>query len=256
MPSQEGNFLEGVETRAYSPFGTMKPVDLELVTKSKRPTPLFALKRSDVMAYIYGIQNKINQKWYIGQSKYYPHERWRQHIAGYKNTSISKAIKKYGEELFDFMVLEEVSEKELDEKEIYYIQLYDSYKNGYNETRGGVHPELGHRLPVTPDEIISYYQSHDKLSCRDVAQHFGVFHETVSTIITKAGLSLRYGKRSVTIQDLRTGELFNFNTYMEASKFIIANNHDYPRSTTTVRKHFSNKNCHTYRDYKIIRHSE
>lgn len=35
------------------------------------------------MGYIYGIQNQINKKWYVGQSIYYPKERWRQEIAGY-----------------------------------------------------------------------------------------------------------------------------------------------------------------------------
>lgn len=29
------------------------------------------------MGYIYGIQNQINKKWYVGQSIYYPKERWR-----------------------------------------------------------------------------------------------------------------------------------------------------------------------------------
>ena len=64
------------------------------------------------MGYIYGIQNQINNKWYIGQSIYYPEERWRQEIAGYPqhNMVISKAIKKYGVENFKFYLLEEVEE--------------------------------------------------------------------------------------------------------------------------------------------------
>ena len=42
-------------------------------------------------------------------------------IAGYEshNMVISKAIKKYGVENFDFLILEEVEEEKLDEREIY-----------------------------------------------------------------------------------------------------------------------------------------
>ena len=62
------------------------------------------------MGYIYGIQNRINNKWYVGQSIYYPKERWRTEIAGYTqhNMVISKAIQKYGVENFIFNILEEV----------------------------------------------------------------------------------------------------------------------------------------------------
>lgn len=203
------------------------------------------------MAYIYGIQNKINKKWYIGQSKYYPTERWRQHAAGYKNTTISKAIKKYGADSFDYLVLLEVHEDELDEKEKEFIALYDSFVNGYNETRGGVSPELGCRLAISPQEVVEYYVQNEDASCRDVAKHFGIFHETVSAIITEAKIPMRHGKRPVVVTDIRTGKSYSFGTYMDASKFIIENNPEYPRSPTTVRKHLSKKEI--YRDYKITR---
>lgn len=43
----------------------------------------------------------------------------------------------YGIENFDFEIIEECPIEELDEKEIYYIKLFDSYNTGYNNTYGG-----------------------------------------------------------------------------------------------------------------------
>lgn len=50
---------------------------------------------------------------------------------------IKRAIKKYGKENFSIKELEKCSIAELDEREIYYISLYNSYYKGYNSTKGG-----------------------------------------------------------------------------------------------------------------------
>lgn len=78
---------------------------------------------------------------YIGQTTLSVEERYNQHMkpsAHKKNYKIYKAILKYGVENFYFEVLESgIPEDELNEKEIYYIEKYDSFKNGYNSTKGG-----------------------------------------------------------------------------------------------------------------------
>lgn len=53
------------------------------------------------------------------------------------NKTLSKAFRKYGLDNFTFEILEECDIDLLDEREIYYITLYDTYFNGYNETTGG-----------------------------------------------------------------------------------------------------------------------
>ena len=100
------------------------------------------------MIGIYKIENLINGKVYIGQSKNIE-ERWLQHkrIAekiNYDNRKsyIHQAIKKYGIENFVFEILEICNINELDEKEKKWIQYYHSYindfqSNGYNLTTGG-----------------------------------------------------------------------------------------------------------------------
>ena len=52
--------------------------------------------------------------------------------------AIDQAIQKYGINAFDYEVLEECSLKELDEREKYWIQYFNTYKGfGYNCNEGG-----------------------------------------------------------------------------------------------------------------------
>lgn len=51
---------------------------------------------------------------------------------------IDKARHKYADsKLWKYVILEECHENQLNEKEKYYIEQYDTYKNGYNSTYGG-----------------------------------------------------------------------------------------------------------------------
>lgn len=88
------------------------------------------------MIGIYKITNKINGKAYIGQSKH-TKRRWREHVNGLENSTISNAIKKYGEENFIFEMLEVCSIEDLNSREIYYIDKFKTFGEGYNMTIGG-----------------------------------------------------------------------------------------------------------------------
>ncbi len=90
---------------------------------------------------IYRIVNKVTQKCYVGQSQNIEY-RWKVHIGilsrnGYGNSKLQNAWNKYGKDNFIFEILEECEVAKLDEREIYYIQIYNSYEDGYNHTKGG-----------------------------------------------------------------------------------------------------------------------
>ena len=79
-------------------------------------------------------------KVYIGQSRDIE-RRWKEYSI-HKNkqkeqTAIYNSLKKYGKENHIFEVIEECYLKELNEREIYYIEKYDSFNNGLNASRGG-----------------------------------------------------------------------------------------------------------------------
>lgn len=95
------------------------------------------------MTGIYKITNLINDHCYIGQAVDIK-RRWSEHRSVAFNSSknqynyaIYRAIRKYGLDNFSFDVIEECEENQLNEKEKYWIEFYNSYKNGYNETKGG-----------------------------------------------------------------------------------------------------------------------
>lgn len=88
---------------------------------------------------VYGHRNKINGKWYIGQTGYgdNPEKRWGKDGERYA-AYFGHAIKKYGWNNFEHIILKEnLIKKEADWWEKYYIKHYNSKENGYNLTEGG-----------------------------------------------------------------------------------------------------------------------
>lgn len=92
---------------------------------------------------IYIIENDINNLVYIGQSvnirsRFLAHKFSAKNVKSQDHhTEIHQAMNKIGIEHFSYRVLEECLLEDLNKKEKYYIQKYDSYRNGYNMTLGG-----------------------------------------------------------------------------------------------------------------------
>ena len=92
------------------------------------------------IGYIYKIFNDINDNVYIGQTVQTINARFWQHKNDAKKgsmTSLHLAIMKYGEGHFFIEKIEECEISELDNREKYWIEYYNSYKDGYNMTPGG-----------------------------------------------------------------------------------------------------------------------
>lgn len=101
---------------------------------------------------IYMHRNKLNNKVYVGQTcKNKLTYRWGVNGICYRHQSkFYNAIKKYGWDNFEHIVLEEnVSLDDVDRKEKYYIDKFNSIKNGYNVQEGGIN----HR-PITKRKIV------------------------------------------------------------------------------------------------------
>lgn len=97
---------------------------------------------------IYKHTNTLNGKVYIGQTKQNPKYRWGPDGSKYTEqcTKFYRAIqkaKRIDPDAWNTIFLHEIIEEGIqsqnvaDEREIYWIQYYDSYLNGYNMTRGG-----------------------------------------------------------------------------------------------------------------------
>ena len=119
-------------------------------------------------------------KSYIGQTRF-PNRRKAQHKLEAKQGSkctFHKAIRKYGWDSFEYEVLftvfnDNVNELQdiLNEKEIYYIQLYDTFKNGYNDTPGG-NQYSGENHPSYGTHLSEEHKEKLKASvCKEVSQY-------------------------------------------------------------------------------------
>lgn len=90
---------------------------------------------------IYKATNKLNGKCYIGQTRHSLEHRKAVHLRCAKKgvvTHFYQAIRKYGEDNFEWCVLCSTNDKQrLNELETFYITKFDSIKNGYNMVDGG-----------------------------------------------------------------------------------------------------------------------
>ena len=89
--------------------------------------------------WIYKITNIQNNKVYIGQTIRPVKDRFNRHINDALNniidTHFARAIRKYGKNNFQIKIIDNAkNQEELNQKERYWIQYYNSIKEGYNET--------------------------------------------------------------------------------------------------------------------------
>ena len=106
---------------------------------------------------IYIHTNIITGKSYIGQTIQSFDKRWKKHVYEALNIDsqsiFHKSIKKYGEDAFVGKILEDnIDELDLDTKESYWIDKYNTFKNGYNMTSGGQLQVSKERYKTLTDE--------------------------------------------------------------------------------------------------------
>lgn len=146
---------------------------------------------------IYLFINKSNNKKYVGQSINIE-KRERDHFYEHTNKSeknkaydfkINQAFRKYGYKNFDFLILEIVPDtKTIDEREIFWIEYYDSFKNGYNGTpdgggagRTGNNHEKNGRALLKLNDVIDIRTRYNNL------EPFRNVYEDYKSIISKRG---------------------------------------------------------------------
>ena len=84
------------------------------------------------MGYIYMLVDKRNGKKYVGKHNGKKYDYWSSGLVP------NRIADKYGRDIFTRVILEDnINDIDLNNKEIYYIGLEDSFNNGYNSTLGG-----------------------------------------------------------------------------------------------------------------------
>lgn len=191
------------------------------------------------MGYIYKITNTLNNKIYIGQTIKTVEKRFQQH----KNNSnkpyfsqivLYKAFNKYGVENFICETIEEVENEQLDEREKYWIDYYDSYFEGYNSTLGGRTTQL-YNWDV--DDIIEKYQ--ELKSARKVALELNCDHSTIDRILNENNVprfsTAQQFSKPLEIID-KNHRVHKFETTTEAANWLIENKFTKITKIKTVRQ--------------------
>jgi len=170
------------------------------------------------MIGIYCIKNMLNGKMYVGKSVN-TDDRLDGHMRSLNNNShhsikLQRAWNKYSSDNFICGVIEECDECNLDAKERYYIDLYDSHKSGYN--------------CVTPTGISSGYH-HTEETKRKHSASMRIAHTRMAPDVKKRVFDALKNSphgggavdKGVLVYDLIKFELIeSFNTTDECSKFI------------------------------------
>jgi group I intron endonuclease len=100
--------------------------------------------RTEMKGLIYCVHCIPTGKKYIGQTIQALEKRIKRHFCDSEKTDyhFHRAIKKYGKENFIFGVIEECNLEELNSREIYWIDTYNTFVNGYNSDTGGLNGRL------------------------------------------------------------------------------------------------------------------
>lgn len=138
------------------------------------------------MGYIYKITNTINGKVYIGKTERSIEQRWQEHLK-FASTELNEqrplynAIRKYGVNNFIIEVVEET--KDVNEREQYWINYYNSYKEGYNATLGGDGKTL-----YDYDYLVALYEKEQNVT--KVAKICGCSEHHLSKILQAKGIQI------------------------------------------------------------------
>lgn len=175
------------------------------------------------MGLIYKVINDINNKVYIGKTTRTLEIRWKDHQKDscYTNNKFYYAIRKYGVEHFSPIIIEDnIPEAELNNREIYWINFYNSYKNGYNSTIGGEGDKK-----YSEEEILNLWNR--GYSCSDISSELGCTYMTASYTLSNLGIDteqkkqrsakIREKKNSIPIEqyDFEGNFIKRFNTSKE-----------------------------------------
>lgn len=155
--------------------------------------------------FIYKLTNILNNKIYIGLTTETISERCRKRIAEAKykesrNSYILNAIRKHGSEVFKVEQLDTANTlEELQQKEIFYIQQYNSTNRniGYNLTKGG-EGNLGLKMSDETKEKIRQKRLGDKWSDERKKNH--------SKILKSKNIDYNKAKENCRLYNLKTSK--------------------------------------------------
>ncbi len=154
---------------------------------------------------IYKATNTLNNKVYIGQTTQDLNSRIssHKHRAKYEldiHTHFINALRKYGFENFIWEIIDQAeNQNELDDKEKYWIQYYDSINTGYNIQEGG--------SSMKSEQFLATCGCRPFVAYRTNGEYLGKFH-------SQKEFSRLYNIADTHVSDLVNNKLNSCNGYI------------------------------------------
>lgn len=178
--------------------------------------------------YIYKITNKINEKIYIGKTLQPIYIRFKEHCKDAfrdrnEKRPLYAAMRKHGTESFEIELIEEISIDKLSEREMYWIEKYNSYHNGYNATKGGDGKQL-----YDYQAIIKGFLSGKLI--KELAIEFECCEDTISQALKSANIdtkqnSVKSTYKKLIAYDLNDNVIQEFESRKAAVLWLQSNNY-------------------------------
>ena len=159
---------------------------------------------------IYKITNQINGKVYIGQTINSLEKRFNRHkqdaLSGRLDTHFARALREYGVNNFVAEIIENVeSQEKLNEREYYWINYYNSCKEGYNETDSMLKSGGNTYKSKTAEEM-----------------------EDIKAKIRKTKIGGNNpASRKVKCKNIKTNQELHFNSLSEMQQYFNEKNHNF-----------------------------
>lgn len=184
------------------------------------------------MGFIYQIVNDINDKIYIGATRYSLEKRFGQHKrdckkANAKNRPMYADMNKYGTDHFRIELIEETNN--LDEREIYWIKKKQTAVKGYNISLGGKGKKF-----IDDEDVLKSYENNKNIA--KVARELHIDQHTVLTTLRRNNVKKLNGAEllkevmtrehgiSVNMYSLDNQYIRTFSSITEAGRYMRENN--------------------------------
>ena len=179
------------------------------------------------MSYVYKIINDINGKMYIGQTSRSLYERFEEHcyearVQRFPDRPLYAAMIKYGVEHFSIELIEETDNPK--EREVYWIEYYGTFQNGYNATFGG-----DGKWYIDYDLVVETYRQIGNMV--DTANLLGICPDSVNNILkikdeqkrTSSDILVEKYAKQLNMFNLNGVYLRTFVSAYEAARYLIKN---------------------------------
>lgn len=184
---------------------------------------------------IYIITNSVNNKCYIGKTRASAHRRFIEHKSksrlNYKNKiPFHIAMNKIGVDKFGYKILGEYESDELNDMEKFYIEKYNSFRNGYNSDVGAG----GGQFDYSDKDVIKKYKETKNL--KGTARFFKTSGGKISLILKNNNIPLL---NHVEVKAKNNEITKNFSSMIGAARWLMENEYTTCKNDIYVKRNIS-----------------